>query len=312
MKARGLILLGLSLLLGFAAIVWVKKPAASGNNMASVVVAKVALNYGDAVKAEKLTIVQMPPASVPQGAFSKIADLVEPKAKEPRIVLRTMAANEVILPGKVSGTGQKAILSTIIDPNMRATTVRVNDVTGGAGFVQPGDHVDVLLTRTKNDDRSNPKADILLQNVKVLGIDQHAADPKEKATIAKAVTLELSPEDAQKTTLAANIGTLSLILRGSADPDAVRPRTLTLSDLVPTQPKKADDPKPAPPPAPPKPPTVEVFRGTDATSYEVRRDGGAPTAVTNQPKGSARPKARTPATDRPQVAEKPSESGSED
>ena len=296
MKARGLVLIGVSALLGFAAVAWVKKPAASGDKMTSVVVAKVALNYGDPIKTEKLSLVRMPPSSVPEGAFDEISDLVDPKAREPRIVLRSMVAGEPILPGKVSGTGQKAILSTVIDPSMRATTVRVNDVNGVAGFVQPGDHVDVLLTRTKDEDKKHPKIDILLQNVKVLGVDQQASDQKEKASVAKAVTLELSPEDTQKVTLAASIGSLSLALRNSADPESVRPRTLTLSDLVPTTPKKEDEP--SPPPAP-KPPTVEVLRGTDPTTYEVRRDSGGTTVITGQAKSSApKPRASRSGNDR--------------
>jgi pilus assembly protein CpaB len=265
MKALGLILLGVSALLGFAAVAWVKKPVAAVG-MSTVVVAKVALNFGDQLTAPKMATVEMPPASVPQGAFDKIEDL----AKDNHVVLRSMAPGEPILATKVSGTGGRAILSTLIDPSMRAAAIRVNDVNGVAGFVQPSDRVDVLLTRSKTpNDREQSDTTLLLQNIKVLGIDQQADDKTDKPTVAKTLTLEVTPDDAQKLTLASSIGSLSVSLRNYADPAAVTARRFTIGDLVPTIPN-------APPvevegPTPKH--TIEIFRGTDGTLYDVTRSG---------------------------------------
>jgi pilus assembly protein CpaB len=273
MKARGLVLIGVSALLGLAAIAWVKKPVSAG--MSTVVVAKVPLNFGDQLTPAKLTLVEMPPASIPQGAFRKIEEITAPN--ENRVVLHAMVQGETVLTTKISGTNGRAILSTLIDPAMRAATIRVNDVTGAAGFVQPGDRVDVMLTRTANNqNKDGSDTTLLLQNVKVLGVDQQSDDKKEKPTVAKAVTLEVSPEDAQKLTLAGSIGNLSLALRNYADPDAVAARRLSVSDLVPTPPKATPD-HPTPvndEPHPPVPrPKFEVIRGTDPATYEVRKDG---------------------------------------
>jgi len=271
MRARGLVLLGVSALLGFVAVAWVQKPAAT-SGMAKVVIAKTALNFGDRLAPEKLLVAEYPPASVPQGAFESIEQLAG--GNEDRVVLRSIEPNEPILPSKISGTGGRAILSTVIDKDMRAVTISVNDVKGVAGFVQPGDRVDVLLTRgTTNNAPEEQRNDVLLQNVKVLGVDQQADDKKNQPIVAKAVTLEVSPEDGQKLTLAASIGNLSLALRNFSDPAATRTRSLSISDLIPSPPKNAVLPAAAPAPIPAPRPTVEILRGTDSTTYDVNKDG---------------------------------------
>jgi pilus assembly protein CpaB len=94
---------------------------------------------------------------------------------------------------------------------MKAVTIRVNDVEGVAGFVLPGDRVDVMLTRQQ--DKAVAAADVVLQNVRVLAIDQLADERTEKPSVVKAVTLEVEVTAAQKLALAATVGTLSLALR---------------------------------------------------------------------------------------------------
>ena len=267
MKARGLILLGVSGLLGLVAVAWVQKPVASSNTV-KVVVAKVTLNFGDRLVPEKLQVVEYPPASVPPGAFERIEQLAGPD--QDRVVLRAIDPQEPVLATKVSGTGGRAILSTVIDKDMRAVTISVNDVKGVAGFVEPGDRVDVLLTHNANgaatDEQRN---DVLLQNIKVLGVDQQADDKKDKPVVAKAVTLEVSPDDGQKLTLAASIGSLSLALRNFSNPDAVATRSVSTHDLVPSGIKPAV----VPVAARPSRPKVEILRGTDSTTYDVNFEG---------------------------------------
>src|SRR3712207_1102010 len=111
-----------------------------------------------------------------------------------------MEENEPLLKAKVTGPGQRASLAAVIDPGMKAMTVRVNDVNGVAGFVLPGERVDILLTRTM--EKNESWTDVLLQNVKVLAADQSADDRADKPSVAKAVTLEVSTAQAQKLTLA--------------------------------------------------------------------------------------------------------------
>jgi pilus assembly protein CpaB len=111
---------------------------------------------------------------------------------------------------------------------MRAVTIRVNDVDGVAGFVLPGDRVDVALTRQADKNNTN---DVVIQNVKVLAIDQLADERSDKPSIARAVTLEVNSNDAQKIALSATVGTLSLMLRRAGEAKAADTRRVTLGDL---------------------------------------------------------------------------------
>ena len=123
-----------------------------------------------------------------------------------RIVLASIEKNEPILRTKITGPGQKATLSAVIQDGMRAVTVRVNDVEGVGGFVLPGDHVDVLLTRQQ--ERANGMNDVVMQNARVLAVDQLADDAADRPTVVKAVTLEVDTIGAQKIALAASLGNL--------------------------------------------------------------------------------------------------------
>ena len=120
-----------------------------------------------------------------------------------------------MLAAKITGPGQRATLSAMLGDGMKAVTIRVNDVEGVAGFVLPGDRVDVVLTRTG--EKNNAVNDVVIQNVRVLAIDQLADQRADKPSVVKAVTLEVDPTDGQKVALAATVGTLSLLLRKAGD-----------------------------------------------------------------------------------------------
>lgn len=195
----------------------------------TLVVAKQAINFGTALSRENLEEQAWGADSVPEGSFTSIDELTK---DGPRVALSLIGKNEPIVKARVTDPGQKASLSTLLEPGMRAVTVRVDDVRGVAGFVMPGDHVDVALTRF--DDRQK-YTDILLQNVKVLAIDQLAGERQEKAQVAKAVTLEVSRDQGQKLILAAGAGSLSLILRQAGQSDGEIPRRVTIEDLGQTE-----------------------------------------------------------------------------
>src|SRR5262249_8217490 len=127
------------------------------------------------------------------------------------------------------GPGQRASLSALIKEGMTAVTVRVNEILGVAGFVLPGDRVNVLLTRSDKD--RGQYTDVLMQDVRVLAVNQLADDKTEKPMVAKAVTLEVSMEDAQKLVLAANVGNISLTLRQAGAGPGDITRRVTTSDL---------------------------------------------------------------------------------
>src|SRR5262249_19794070 len=150
-----------------------------------------------------------------------------------RVVLTAIEANEPILASKITGPGQRATLSATLQDGMKAVTIRVNDVEGVAGFVLPGDRVDVALTRQKDSNgKDKSSTDVVLQNVRVLAIDQTADERNDKPSVARAVTLEVDTASAQKVALAASVGNLSLILRKAGDALADSTRPITLGDLT--------------------------------------------------------------------------------
>ena len=236
-----------------------------------IVVAAKPLRFGMSLSRENLHELDWSSPVVPEGAFLSIEALSK---DGPRVALAPFEKNEPILASRVSGPGQKASLSALLEPGMRAVTVRVDDVKGVAGFIMPGDRVDVMLTRTE--DRQS-FTDILLQNVKVLAIDQVANERQESARIAKAVTLEVTMQQGQKLVLAGGAGVLSLILRQSDTSDPEVPRRVSLVDLSQSEAalaSKASDGEARPAPAPPPATTVkvQVIRGSKPDEVEVDRE----------------------------------------
>lgn len=204
---------------------------ANGVQADTVVVAAVALKFGDTLTADKLREIAWPAGAVPAGAFKTAKELM---TGDPKQALQSIGANEPVLATKITGPGQRATLSAVLGEGLKAVSIRVNDVLGVAGFVFPGDRVDVLLTRTlRNADGADQSfVDVLLQSVKVLAVDQVADESKDSPTVVKAVTVEVSTKDAQKLTLAAGAGQLSLALRQAAASSGETTERVTLSDLT--------------------------------------------------------------------------------
>jgi pilus assembly protein CpaB len=192
----------------------------------TIVVASKPLRFGAELTSSSLREMAWPEDAVPAGAFAKISDLT---ASGRRVVLTAIESNEPILSSKITGPGQRATLSAVIADGMRGVTIRVNDVDGVAGFVLPGDRVDVALTRQADKINTN---DVVLQSIKVLAVDQTADERTDKPSIARAVTLEVNAMDAQKLALASTVGTLSLMLRRAGEAKAAETRRVTLGDLA--------------------------------------------------------------------------------
>jgi pilus assembly protein CpaB len=192
----------------------------------TVVVASKPLRFGQELNASVLREVEWPEGAVPPGAFSTLAQAAEGGR---RVVLVPIELNEPVLASKVTGSGQRATLSALIGDGMKAVTIRVNDVEGVAGWVLPGDRVDIVLTRQS--DKAGASNDVVLQNTRVLAIDQIADERADKPAIAKAVTLEVDTTAAQKLSLASAVGTLSLVLRRAGEAGSEFTRRVELSDL---------------------------------------------------------------------------------
>jgi pilus assembly protein CpaB len=184
------------------------------------------LRFGEVLGALSLREIPWPEDSGPAGAFGKVSELTATK----RIVLAPIEVNEPILASKITGPGQRATLSAMLNDGMKAVTIRVNDVEGVAGFIQPGDHVDVVLTRPG--ERKTSVNDVIIQNVRVLAVDQLADQTSDKPIVVKAVTLEVDETGGQKLALASAVGTLSLLLRKAGEIAASESRQLTNADLA--------------------------------------------------------------------------------
>ena len=275
MKTRAYVMLGLALLLAVASVFlarsWIQdrmQPVAAVQDKpqvetTKVVVAASQLHFGNKIRREHLRVVDWPAAAVPEGSFKSVDDILGKKedakkgaGKETnkeiraRVALRTIEVNEPILKSKITGFGGRASLSTLIAPGMRATTIRVNDITGVAGFVLPGDRVDILLTRDpagggggRRQGGGNLQTDVFLQNMKVLAIAQDANEDRNKPAVVKAVTLEVTPTQGQKLTLAQKLGSLSLSLRHVNTVDAIAPQSIKARDLRIGEANLAPDPK---------------------------------------------------------------------
>ncbi|MDK1490779.1 Flp pilus assembly protein CpaB [Sinorhizobium sp. 7-81] len=199
----------------------------------TLVVAAKPMRFGDRVRPENLKTIPWPSGERPEGSFDAIAAVVGDDT-EPRYAMEAIDPGEPVLSSKITGAGERATLSAALDPGMKAVSIRVNDVLGVAGFVRPSDRVDVLLTRVvQNQERNKEETfvDVLLQGVKVLAVDQTADERKDEPSVVKTVTFEVTTEEAQRLTLGANIGTLSLALRNIASASVEETRRLTMTDL---------------------------------------------------------------------------------
>lgn len=225
----------------------------------TIVVASRPLRFGTELSKQTVREIAWPDDALPSGSFSTIAELLN---EGRRVVLTAIEQNEPILATKITGPGQRATLSAVIRDGFRAVTVRVNDVEGVGGFVLPGDRVDVMLTRQI--DKSNATTDVVLQNTRVLAIDQLADERTDKPAVVKAVTLEVDTVGAQKLALAASIGTLSLMLRKAGEAGPAHTRRVTISDLTTTSAPVATERRGAKGTA-----TVEVVRGVSRQEYSV-------------------------------------------
>jgi pilus assembly protein CpaB len=238
-----------------------------------VVLAVRPLAVGMTIKPADLKIGKVVPAAFPKGAFSKMEEVVD------RSVISNILVDEPILDARLAPRGSGVGLAPIIPPGMRAVSIRVNDVTGVAGFVLPGMRVDVLVTgrpAASNDTVTTT----CLQNMMILSAGTAMqADSKGQAIPAPTVTLLAKPEEAEILTLANGEGRIQLVLRNGSDQAVVKTPGKELSELYgfPKSRPKPGAPGPrkpvaAVPPPPPPPDQIVVIRGTQR-SVEVVGSG---------------------------------------
>ena len=280
---RAIVMLVFSVLTGVAAVIlaarWMGQQTVGEHT--KVLVATSDLELGQAITAQMLQAVAWPAGAQPAGSFN------DAKLLEGRVVRTSIYKGEPVLEPKLAPEGTKAGLDSIIKTGHRAISVKVNEVVGVAGFLAPGSYVDLLVNI--KDDRDSAISRVVLERIMVLAVAQEARRPDEtKARVVNAVTLEVTPEQAEKIDLARNVGTLSLMLRNQVDTQDSTTAGTTRKELfgdaaLVTMPVKAPVTKTtrpwprakvaqavAPPQLPAQPATaVEVIRGTQKSLSQI-------------------------------------------
>jgi pilus assembly protein CpaB len=222
-------------------------------NLNDVVVAKVEIPVGSRIIPEQLTIAQFPANVTPEGAITVIDDKLIG-----RVAVTSISPREPITESRLAPIGAAGGLSSVIPEGYRAMTVKVDDVVGVSGFIMPGTLVDivVVITPPKGTGSEDVISKIVLQNIKVLASGQNIDKPKNDREVersAKAVTLQVTPEQTEKLALASSEGKLQLVMRNSVDQadeqtTGANKRSLLSGEraMIAPQPGTSTDPKPAP------------------------------------------------------------------
>ena len=256
MRKRGLLLVILSIAMGIGAAwfanQWVQNQsgpmAGSDADSTAVVAAAIDIPYGTKIESRHMKMIDWPAESVPQGIVMNKSDI------EGFVANAEVVAGEPLMASRFNEHNIGSTLAALIGENMRAITVRVDDVVGVAGFLLPGNYVDVLATRVE---RQTKKAttETILQKIKVLAVDQTARTNESDPVVVRAVTLEMSLEDSEILTKRKAEGTIQLTLRNPNDEEIKLAQKAAPKRVIR---RKA------------KAPTVTIIRGTKVASHETK------------------------------------------
>ena len=261
-----------------------------------VVVAARDIPEGSAIDRLAVTVAQWPAPTVPAGVFANIDSVAG------RVSRVTIFKGEAIVPGRLAPDGTSPGLEVKIPPGKRAMSVRINDVSGVGGMIQPNSRVDILLTLNPTEGNSERTAKLFMENMKILAMGAQVQRGDDGRPIQTTVaTLEVSPEEAERLAIGASQGQIQLVLRGYGDPDSVDTRGARARDLVdlppaprqapvrrstapvrrpttstqPAQQPAVSQPVPqpiAPPPPKPESLSVKVYRGRTASEQKFLKD----------------------------------------
>ncbi|MES2129176.1 MAG: Flp pilus assembly protein CpaB [Pseudomonadota bacterium] len=231
---RPLAMMALALVLAVVSVMvaarWISRQTTVTTN--KVAVAQTDINLGSRLAPETFKMVDWPANAMPPGAFT------DAKLLDGRVARSNVQRGEPIMEGKLAPPGTQGGLSAVVAPGKRAMTVRVNDVVGVAGFALPGNFVDILVNtqeeqqRDANGGKEQSISKIVLERILVLAIAQESSSNDTKPRVVNAVTLELTPEQAEALDLARSVGTLSLVLRNQIDPKSAPTVGATKSSLL--------------------------------------------------------------------------------
>jgi pilus assembly protein CpaB len=232
-NTRALVMIAVAVVLAFGAVIvaarWISAQASADTS--KVAVATVDISLGARLSPEMVRMVDWPASAMPPGAIT------DAKQVETRVTRTSIQRGEPIMEGKLAPPGTQGGLSAVVADGKRAMTVRVNDVVGVAGFALPGNFVDILVNTQDEAGKGGGGKDltiskIVLERILVLAIAQESSRDETKPKVVNAVTLELTPDQAEKLDLARSVGSLSLVLRNQIDPNPVNTKGATKTTLL--------------------------------------------------------------------------------
>lgn len=310
-RMRAVLFLGAAMIAGLAAVFLVKvyldqarrRSAARPIETVSVVVAAAEIPSGQRLEAAQVEVIRWPAAHAPAGTFPRTDAVIGQTLRQ------AMVRGEPVLQDRLASKDQGQGLAAILDAGARAMAVKVDQVVGIAGFVQPGDRVDVITTIATDDDTRAALANqaakmskIILQDIRVLAVGEHLSTDGHKPVKVQVVTLEVQPEESERLALASQYGTIQLTMRSRVDRETVETEGVTplvllslgtVKAAVAPAPAAKDAPRTqitrrshrARQPtaekqaaAPPQtPPVIEILRGTSKIEErKLKQIGGAP------------------------------------
>jgi pilus assembly protein CpaB len=240
---------------------WVADQANKGKaDVATVVAATMAVPFGTKLEERHLKLIQMPKDSVPPGSFMIKEEVIDKVSTQP------IVAGEILMKVRFVEQGEGSTLAALVGKNMRAVTVRVDDVIGVAGFLLPGNRVDVVAARK---DGRRAITDTILRNIEVLAIDQQATSSESEAVIVRAVTLQVTPEQAEILVKGREEGSIQLTLRNPLEEEIIEEEVV--------EPKTKVAVRRAPARARPKESSVTIIRGTNVSETKTKVSETEPT-----------------------------------
>lgn len=237
MRRSSIIMLIAAVALGLIAVLFARTflggagDAGGGQSAAAVrtvptVVAATDINFGQKITPEMVKVVDWPANTLPRGSFQRLEELTMGAG---RTAMRPIVANEILTEKSLATGANRLSTAQLLGPQMRAISVPVNEVSGVAGLIFPGDRVDVFMTRQP--DEALPYSELLAQGARVLAVGVDMNVGKEKPELVKSATIEVTPLQAQKIALAVTVGQLNLALRHFTDESRTRLQTAQVMDL---------------------------------------------------------------------------------
>lgn len=291
-NVRAIVIIVIALTIAVAAVLFAQQWLKEQQGLATreVVVAKANIDIGSRLNPELLATVNWPAGSVPEGAYLKenMGELLkDTESQQPRVVKTSLQRGEPILVSKLAPSGEKAGLTAVIPQGKRAMTVSVNEIVGVAGFTLPGSYVDIIVNTTDEQQQGKQLSRIVLEHILVLAVAQQKSRDETEPKRVSSVTLEVTPEEAEKIDLARSIGSLTLVLRSQVDKELVVTKGATKQALLkftPTQEAKAAEaPKvvekkvivrvPARPRAK-RGEEVEIIKGVEKSTQQLQANEG--------------------------------------